>query len=263
MSRRNPRSVANPEQALLLSVIIPCYNEALVITETVERLSAGLREAGVRHEFVLVNNNSKDSTESVLRDLAARIEGVCVVNTPPRPGYGVAVRCGLEQYAGDCAVIVMADGSETPADVLALYQPIRDGYDCGFGDRFIAHTAVIGYPRVKLACNRLGNWLIGVLLHSRYRDFTNGFKCYRRWVIDAMQPLVSEEFNLTIEMSMSAVLAGARYVVVPNDWRNRAAGKSKFALIRQSLLYLTTISTVLMRRFPRRRDECKGTVDAC
>lgn len=262
MRSNHPRSVATPKQEPLLSVIIPCYNEALVITATVERLAASLCDAGVRHEFVLVNNNSKDSTESVLRDLAARIKGVCVVNTPPRPGYGVAVRCGLEHYAGDCAVIVMADGSETPADVLALYQPIRDGYDCGFGDRFGAHAVVIGYPRVKLACNRLGNWLIGVLLHSRYRDFTNGFKCYRRWVVDAMQPLVSDEFNLTIEMSMSAVLAGARYSVVPNDWRNRAAGKSKFALIRQSLLYITTISTVLMRRIPSRRHEYKSTTDA-
>lgn len=256
-----PVAATHPEP--LLSVLIPCYNEALVIKDTVERLSAELTAAGVAHEFVLVNNNSKDNTESVLRDLATRIDGVHVWNTPPRPGYGVAVRCGLEHYAGDCVVIVMADGSEAPCDVLAVYQPIRDGYDCGFGDRFGPNAEVVGYPPVKLAFNRMGNLLIGLLLGSRYRDFTNGFKCYRRWVIEAIQPLASDEFNLTIEMSMSAVLVGARYAVVPHDWRDRMAGKSKFALIRQSLLYLRTISAVLMRRFPNRRHQRDYITKTC
>jgi dolichol-phosphate mannosyltransferase len=242
----------------VLSVIIPCYNEAHVIEDTVRRLSDSLKAADVSHEFVLVNNNSTDNTEAVLQAIADSVFGVRVVNTPPLQGYGVAVRCGLENYAGDSVVIVMADGSESPEDVLALYGLIHDGFDCGFGDRFAPHSSVLGYPQLKLLLNRMGNMLIGLLMQSNYRDFTNGFKCYRRWVVDAIEPLQSNEFNLTVEMSISAMLTGARCGIVPNNWRNREVGSSKFALFRQSLLYLGTLYAVLRRRGVLRRHAARN-----
>ncbi len=56
-----------------------------------------------------------------------------------------------------------------------------------------------------------------------------------------MQPLVCGEFNLTIEMSLKAVLGGATFAVVPNSWVQRSAGESKFKLLSLSWLYLMTI----------------------
>jgi dolichol-phosphate mannosyltransferase len=244
----NPTNDApNTHQSSMLSVIIPCRNEELVIVETVTRLSEALRDAGVPHELLCVNNRSTDSTEAVLAQLSGRFPQVRFVNTPDRPGYGVAVRCGLTHARGDSMVVVMADGSEKPEDVIALHAALGDGFDCAFGDRFGPNSKVEGYPRIKLIFNRLGNWLISVLVRKRYRDFTNGFKCYRRTVVEAMQPLISEHFNLTVEMSISAVLMRARFAVVPNDWRARDAGTSKFKLMRQSSLYVATIAYVLLK----------------
>jgi dolichol-phosphate mannosyltransferase len=231
----------------MLSVIIPCRNEELVIVETVTRLSEALLTAAVPHELLCVNNRSTDSTEAVLGELASRIQQVRRVNTPDRPGYGVAVRCGLSHARGDSIVVVMADGSESPEDVIALHAAVVDGFDCAFGDRFSPTSRVDGYPKIKLFFNRLGNWLIGALVRRSYRDYTNGFKCYRRTVVEAMEPLISEHFNLTVEMSISAVLMGARFAIVPNDWRDRDAGTSKFKLMRQSSLYLATIAYVLLK----------------
>jgi len=238
-------STANP----VLSVIIPCRNEELVIEETVGSLSTALRSAGIPHEILCVNNLSTDGTGQLLGELASRIPNVRAYNTAARAGYGVAVRCGIAHATGDAVVIVMADGSERTEDILALYRKVAEGHDCAFGDRFSPQSSVVGYPRMKLLFNRLGNWLIGVMLRSRYRDFTNGFKCYRRHVVDSMQPLISEHFNLTVEMSMSAALMGAEFAIVPNDWRDRDAGKSKFKLMRQSSLYIATISYVLLKYF--------------
>jgi len=230
-----------------LSVIIPCYNEESVIEVTVKNLSKALQGAGILYEILCVNNASSDRTEDILLKLTAEIPGARYMNTPPVSGYGVAVRWGLEFFSGKAVVIVMADGSEEPADVIAFYRKIEEGYDCAFGNRFVQTASVVGYPRFKRILNRCGNALIAWISHADYGDFTNGFKCYQKHVIDDMKPLYSDQFNLTIEMSINAVLSGARYAVVPNSWKDREAGVSKFKLLKQSKLYLKTVAYCWLR----------------
>ena len=135
----------------------------------------------------------------------------------------------------------MADSSDSPADLVAYYRKIREGYQCAFGSRWIDGAVVSDYPRFKRLLNRMGNRLIGLLFGQRYSDFTNPFKCYRREVVDAMQPLVSGQFGLSIEMSLKAVATRPTYAVLPNSWRNREAGKSKFKVLSQAYLYLLTL----------------------
>ncbi len=237
----------NNSAAPALSIVIPCYNEELVIDATVKNLSNALSGTDISYEILCVNNASSDGTERVLAGLAAQNPFFRYANTPPMAGYGVAVRWGLEFYAGQAVVIVMADGSEDPGDVIAFYRKIAEGYDCAFGDRFTSNASVAGYPKFKLILNRLGNSLIAWVTRADYRDFTNGFKCYRRHVIDAMKPLYADHFNLTIEMSMNAVLSGARYAVISNSWKDRDVGVSKFAVLKQSKLYLMTIAYCWLR----------------
>jgi dolichol-phosphate mannosyltransferase len=226
---------------LLLSVVIPAYNEETVIEATVRSLEATLSRACIDHEILVVNDGSGDGTESLLTRLETEIESLRHENNPGPHGYGYAVRYGLDRYRGDAVVITMADGSDAPADLVAYFNQIEAGYDCAFGSRFTGGPKVDGYPAVKRVINRLGNRLIGLMLRASYGDFTNGFKCYRRCVIDAMQPLVSGQFNLTIEMSIKAVASGASFALVPTDWCDREAGISKFKLLAQSRLYLLTL----------------------
>lgn len=232
-----------------LSVVIPCHNEELVIESTVNNLAKTLNDADIFYEILCVNNVSTDRTEDVFLKLTSENSCVRYINTPPIAGYGVAVRWGLEFYSGSAVVIVMADGSEEPQDVVAFYRKIEEGYDCAFGDRFASNTSVVGYPRFKRVLNRLGNSLIAWATSSSYYDFTNGFKCYQKHVIDSMKPLYADHFNLTIEMSINAVLSGARYAVVPNSWKDRDTGVSKFKLLRQSKLYLLTIVYCWLRAY--------------
>jgi dolichol-phosphate mannosyltransferase len=241
------RPLLEKEDSPALSVIIPCYNEESVIEVTVTLLSEALNKAGISYEILCVNNASSDRTENVLLRLASEIPGARYINTPSVAGYGVAVRWGLEFFTGNAVVIVMADGSEEPEDVIAFFRKIEGGYDCVFGNRFTKNASVVGYPRFKRILNRLGNALIARISHADYGDFTNGFKCYRKHVIDSMKPLYADQFNLTIEMSMNAVLSGARYAVVPNSWKDREAGVSKFKVLKQSKLYLKTIAYCWLR----------------
>ena len=69
-----------------------------------------------------------------------------------------------------------------------------------------------------------------VLFRHGYNDTTNAFKAYRREVIHTVQPLLSNHFNLTVELPLKAVVRGHSFAVVPISWTNRAAGESKLAL---------------------------------
>ena len=72
--------------------------------------------------------------------------------------------------------------------------------------------------------------LIRLLFRHGYDDTTNAFKAYRREVIDQMQPLLSNHFNLTVEMPLKAIVRGYNFAVVPMTWTNRQHGTSKLSL---------------------------------
>ncbi len=231
------------------SVVIPAYNEEHTLPATIEALVPALNEAGFDFEIIIVDDGSGDSTWTVIQSLHERYQQVRGVSNMEAHGYGYAVRAGLKAFQGSAVVIAMADGSDEPEDIIAYFRAIEAGYECAFGSRFMADAVVEGYPIVKRLVNRLGNRLIGLLMWSSYNDFTNGFKCYRREVIERIQPLMAGQFNLTIEMSMKAVKSGCRYAVVPTHWRDRESGVSKFHLFSQVWLYLATMAWLLADRW--------------
>ncbi len=135
------------------------------------------------------------------------------------------MRAGLEAFTGDGVAIVMADLSDDPDDLVAYHRLLEAGYDCAFGSRFIRGGRATDYPLPKLILNRLVNAGIRLLFGHGYNDTTNAFKAYRREVIDNVQPLLSQHFNLTVEIPLKAVVRGHSYAIVPIGWRNRATGR--------------------------------------
>lgn len=241
------------DAAFKVSVVIPAYNEEAVIEATVRALSGALNAAGLAYEVRVVDDQSTDATWAVLIRLSAELPSLRPFRNPGQGGYGLAVRAGLGSFEGDAVIVSMADGSDSPADVVAYARALAGGFDCAFGNRFSGQTAVQDYPLVKKILNRAGNLLIARLTGYRsYRDFTNGFKGYRRHVVDAMSPLVSADFNLTVEMSIKAVLSGATVQVIPNSWRDRDGGVSKFNLGRLGPRYLATIAWCLLGDYVKR-----------
>lgn len=241
------------ESHFKVSVVIPAYNEEAVIEPTVRELSNALAAAGLVYEIRVVDDQSSDSTWAILSRLSVEIPAVKPIRNQGKGGYGLAVRAGLSSFEGDAVIVSMADGSDSPRDVVAYARALADGYDCAFGNRFSGQTQVQDYPLVKKMLNRAGNLLIAYLTGFRqYRDFTNGFKGYRRHVVEAMAPLISADFNLTVEMSVKAVLSGARAKIIPNSWRDRDGGVSKFNVGRLGPRYLATIAYCVLGDYLRR-----------
>jgi dolichol-phosphate mannosyltransferase len=251
------RSLAEWEAAGIggmLSVVIPAHNEEGHIAGTVTRFAARLRRDAIRYEILVVNDNSQDATESILSKLAAEDPGVCYVNNVAPHGFGFAVRRGLSEFRGDMVAIVMADGSDSPDDLVKFYRKAQDGYDCVFGSRFVRGGTVRNYPIHKLLLNRAGNFFIRSLFLMRYNDITNAFKLYRRNAIAGIQPLLSQHFNLTVELPLKCIVRGYRYAVVPNSWENRKKGISKFRIREMGSRYLFIIFYCWLERALSRGD---------
>lgn len=250
------RSLAEWEaagEAGLLSVVIPAHNEEGHIAGTVTAVFEALTGAGIRHEILVVNDNSRDGTRAALDALMPTVPSLRVIDNEPPNGFGYAVRCGLDAFRGERVVIVMADLSDAPSDIVAFHRKAEEGFDCVFGSRFAPGGTVHDYPRLKLLFNRLGNAFIRFLFWHGYDDTTNAFKLYHRRVIAGVQPLLSYHFNLTVELPLKAISRGYSFAVLPNSWINRKDGVSKFRIREMGSRYLFIILYCWLERHLSRR----------
>jgi dolichol-phosphate mannosyltransferase len=240
--------------ALKLSVVIPAHNEVESVTQTVLDTVAELERAEIDYEIVVVDDASSDGTGAAVDAIAAKNPKVRCLRSPLPPGFGHAVRAGLEVYTGDAVAIMMADLSDSPQDLVLYYHVLEQGYDCAFGTRFGNGGRTQDYPRIKLVLNRIVNAGIGLLFRHGYNDTTNAFKAYRREVIDQVQPLLSNHFNLTVEIPLKAVTRGFNFAVVPVSWTNRQHGDSKLKLQEMGSRYAFIVLYVWLEHHLSRGD---------
>jgi dolichol-phosphate mannosyltransferase len=236
------------------SVVIPAHNEAGSIGETIAAVAERLESEAIDYEIIVVDDASTDSTAASVARIAEANGRVRYIRSPNPRGFGFAVRAGLDVFTGEAVAIMMADGSDDPHDLVSYYRLIEAGYDCAFGSRFIRGAQIRDYPKAKLVLNRIANLIIRLLFGHGYNDTTNAFKAYRREVIETVQPLVSNHFNLTVEIPLKAVVRGHSYAVVPINWTNRAAGQSKLRLQEMGSRYLFIVFYVFLERHLSRGD---------
>jgi dolichol-phosphate mannosyltransferase len=237
-----------------LSVVMPAQNEEGSVGGTVEGVVAVLERESIDYEVVVVNDDSEDSTEAVVNAIGASNPRVRCHRSHYERGFGMAIRAGLDVFEGEAVVIVMADASDDPEDLVKYHRLLEDGWDCAFGSRFMPGARVYDYPGLKLTINRLANWFIRVLFRHGYNDTTNAFKGYRREVIETIQPLLSKHFNLTVEMPLKAIVRGHSYAVIPTDWTNRAAGVAKLKMKEMGSRYLFIVLYVWLENALSRGD---------
>lgn len=245
-----------------LTVLIPAHNEGAGIAKTVHAIYGALRGESIPHEILVVLDHCTDDTAAVLNSLRSEVPVLRTVANRGNAGYGFAIRRGLDSMQGDAVVIVMADASDDPRDIVQYYRKLQEGYDCAFGSRFLAGASVRNYPVHKRWLNRLGNLLIRLLFRIRYNDTTNAFKCFRREVIEGLRPFLSNHFNLTVELPLKAIVRGYTWTVVPTNWYGRESGESKFVIKEMGSRYLFIILYCLIEKYFSRGDYLRPAMDS-
>jgi dolichol-phosphate mannosyltransferase len=242
------------QEPLRLSVVIPAHNEAEGIADTVTALAVTLTAERIPHEILVVDDASTDATVAVVGEVSTRYPSVRCIRSHLPPGFGHAVRAGLDHYTGDAVAIFMADQSDAPSDLVRYHRVLMEGFDCAFGSRFVKGGRARGYPLPKLAINRIVNLAIRLMFRHGYNDTTNAFKAYRREVIDNARPLLSNHFNLTVEIPLKAITRGHSFEVVPISWSNRRSGVSKLRLNEMGSRYMFIVLYVFFEHHLSRGD---------
>jgi putative flippase GtrA len=161
-----------------LSVIVPAYDEADRIGQTVRRLVTGLAEVAATGglEIVVVDDGSSDATADAA--LAAGADQVVV--QPHNRGKGAAVRAGVLASRGRTVAFTDADLAYGPDQVLRVLAAVEDGWDVAIGDRRHPETRTLVPPsRLRRLGSRAINWLGYAVLLGSYRDTQSGLKAFR------------------------------------------------------------------------------------
>ncbi|MAL64837.1 MAG: family 2 glycosyl transferase [Candidatus Marinimicrobia bacterium] len=241
-----------------LSVLIPAKDEEGDIEETISKISKILTTSSINHEIIVINDHSNDSTFEILQLLEKNIRELKIINNEDKPGYGLTIRLGLENYTGDIIAIMMADGSDSPDDLMKFYFKSIENNSCVFGSRFSYGGTTNNYPKLKYVLNRIFNNLVRLIFQINYNDFTNAFKVYTKEAIEGSKPFLSNHFNLTLELPLKIIIRGYKYEIIPNSWENRKTGISKMKIKEMGSRYLFILLYCLIEKLLTKNDYKKN-----
>jgi dolichol-phosphate mannosyltransferase len=209
------------------TVCLPTYNER----ENLEPMLRALGEQSVR--VLVIDDASPDGTGELADRLARELDYVDVLHRPAKEGLGPAYLAGFARALADGAERILemdCDFSHDPRDVERLIEATA-GADLVLGSRYIAGGSIRNWGVVRRAISRGGSLYAQVILSSRVRDLTGGFKCYRREVLEAIDlaSVHSRGYAFQIETTYRALRAGFRVVEVPITFADREVGGSKMS----------------------------------
>jgi len=209
------------------TVCLPTYNER----ENLEPMLRALGELGVR--VLVIDDNSPDGTGELADRLAVGLDHVEVLHRPKKEGLGPAYLAGFRQALSEGADRILemdCDFSHDPADVPRLLAATADA-DLALGSRYVDGGSVANWGLGRRAISAGGSLYARILLSSRVRDLTGGFKCYRREVLETidLDAIASRGYAFQIETTYRAERAGFRVVEIPITFVDREQGGSKMS----------------------------------
>jgi phosphoglycerate dehydrogenase-like enzyme len=219
----------------VISVVIPTLNEGTTIGGVLDEIEGLEEQRGIRLEVLVVDDGSRDDTAS---EVAKR--GVQLLVNPGRRGKGASLRYGFRQTIGDPIIMMDGDGSHRAADVPALIGELQRDPSVGLviGSRIIGGSDE--YSRVRALGNILLTGLFGLLFRRYLSDALNGFKAFRREIVERQEPR-SRSFGIETELIASALRCGYRIVEVPTHERARQGGRPKSRVVRHGLVLAASI----------------------
>lgn len=210
-----------------LSVVMPVFKEGEAVEPVLRALDAAITST---HEILVVYDFDEDPTVPVIERLAVELTTVRGLRNDLGRGVLNAMKAGIAASAGESILITMSDGSDEPGVVDPMVALARDGADVVSASRYMRGGHQVGGPLLKRLMSRAAglslHWFAGVATH----DPTNNFKLYARRFLDSIEIESTAGFELALELTVKATLAGRRVAEVPTTWRDRTAGQSNFKL---------------------------------
>ena len=220
-----------------LSIVVPAYNSAATLRILMERLEPVLVTQAMSYEVIFVNDNSRDQSWNVIRELASQHKCVRGINLMRNYGQHNALLCGIRAARGGVIVTMDDDLQHPPEEIPKLLEKLSEGYDVVYGTpRTLPHS-----PARNLS-SRFTKWLLASAMGIKSIQDLSAFRAFRTDLRLAFQDYQSPELLIDVLLSWGTTRFGT--VAVNHEPRSFGTSNYKFSkLLNQALLILTGFST--------------------
>lgn len=199
------------------SIILPIYNEAETIKQTIDNLKAYLNEKNLAAEIIAVNDGSTDATKKIL----AEIEGLKVINHPYNKGYGAAVKTGAANATFDWLLTFDSDGQHQVNDI-EKFLAAAAGFDMVVGARQGYRGPLIRQPGKKIL-----HLLAEYLVEKKIPDLNSGLRLINKKLFLKYTHLLPNGFSWTTTITLAFFKENLNVKYIPIEINKRLAGKSQ------------------------------------
>jgi glycosyltransferase involved in cell wall biosynthesis len=205
---------------MLLSVIIPVFNEELTVGNVIDRTKAALQLIGLSYEIIVVDDHSHDHSVKVVMAHNSKLYSL-----KQHMGKGYGLRAGFAKAKGDVIITIDSDGSHRPEELARVLAPVlNDQADLVIGSRYLNQKNVAA-RKLNAFGVRIFNLLIQLLTGTAITDSQSGYRAMRRQILDK-QKLKSGGYEIESEMLVKTAKEGLRVAEVPISFEQRTYGRS-------------------------------------
>ncbi|MDR2202816.1 MAG: glycosyltransferase family 2 protein [Nitrososphaerota archaeon] len=226
---------------MLVSIVIPLYNEGQTIGNVIERVQATMNLMDLKYEIIVVDDHSCDDSLIVARRYPVRLYSLLV-----HVGKGMGLRTGFAKAIGNLVVTIDSDGSHLPEELPKLLYPVLNGKaDVVIGSRYLFQKKVDA-KRLNAFGVRIFNLIIQMFVGVYVTDSQSGYRAMRREVIE-VQHLKSFGYEIEAEMLVKTVKSGFRVFEVPISFKQRVFGVSGVDYLRDVFKIFVSIVSARLR----------------
>ena len=223
-----------------LSIVIPVYNEDKQLHNTVKKINK-ISKRIKDYEIVFIDDFSTDNTKQIIKK-SIRSNKKIKYYKNIKKGLGSAIGLGINKSTKKFVCIFMCDNSDDLGDLMEYYKIInKNNLDAVLGSRFLKNSRITNYPILKMVLNRIFNYIVKIIFLSNYNDFTNAFKIYKKKTLKELMPIVSDHFNVFLELPLKIIIRKYKYKIIPISWKGRKIGVSKFKISELGSMYIFTL----------------------
>jgi len=210
-------------------IVIPTYNEA----NNLERLVSQILQLHPSFNIIIVDDNSPDGTGAIADNLSKTDSRVHVVHRPQKAGLGTAYVRGFKEALTRDADPIFEMDADFSHDVkyLVYFLEASEKADLVIGSRYLNGVRVEGWRFRRLLMSKLANIFVSYIVVKPVWDFTAGYRCYRRSVLETidLDSVTSDGYAFQIEMTYLTFKNGFRVMEIPITFKEREHGYSKIS----------------------------------
>jgi len=212
---------------MLLSILIPVYNERTVVERSLALVLAAPLPENMERELVIVDDCSTDGTSVILDRLASEDRRIRLIRHHINQGKGAAVRTAIQNAAGDFCLVQDADLEYDPSEYVKLMRPLLDGNaDAVFGSRYLVGDQTRILPFWHSVMNKGLTLLSNMFSNLNVSDMETCYKVFRTDLLKSI-PIRSNRFGFEPEITMKCAKRKLRVYEVPISYHGRTYEEGK------------------------------------